>query len=362
MTRTYRVVLWGPGQMGIGALRAVVQHPGLELVGLVVHSEHKEGRDAGDLCGLPSTGVIATRDIDDALAIDADVVAYFATGDYRYREAADDIARCLRAGRNVVTTSLVPFCYPPAAEPDLRAVLEAACAAGDTTMFNSGIEPGWINDIVPLVFSSTCARIDKITMQEILDYSPIAQPDIMYDFMGFAYPPGYEAPLLVPGRLSSLWSPVVWGLAAGLGLTLDRVDDSIEKWITTEGFETASGPLPAGTMAGLRFRLVGIADGEERVVLEHITRMGPHVAPEWPQHPSPLGGYRVILDGMPTYTVDIEMHGRGSNMRGLSYATFMRPLNAIPAVVAAAPGIVSAHDLPMVAGVMTGAEWTGIVR
>src|SRR5438045_3764339 len=134
----HRVILWGPGQMGIGALRAVIQHPGLELVGLIVHSKAKEERDAGDLCGLPTTGVVATRDIAAALAVEADVVAYFASGDYRYREAADDIARCLRAGKHVVTTSLVPFCYPPAAEPDLRAMLEAACAEGGTTLFNSG--------------------------------------------------------------------------------------------------------------------------------------------------------------------------------------------------------------------------------
>jgi hypothetical protein len=205
--------------MGIGALRATIQHPGLELAGLVVHSEAKEGRDAGDLCGLPPTGVIATRDIDRALAIDADVVAYFASSDYRYREAADDIARCLRAGRDVVTTSLVSFCWPPAAEPDLRELLEAACAAGGATLFNSGVEPGWINDLVPFAFSSTCARIDRITMQEILDYSPIAQPDIMYDFMGFAHPPDTVMPLQEPGRLNRLWAPVVWGLAAGLGLT-----------------------------------------------------------------------------------------------------------------------------------------------
>ena len=356
-----RVVLWGPGQMGIGALRAVIQHPGLELAGLVVHSEHKEGRDAGDLCGLPPTGIVATRDIDAALAIDAEVVAYFASSDYRYPEAADDIARCLRAGKDVVTTSLVSFCWPPAAEPDLRELLESACRDGGTTLFNSGIEPGWINDIVPFVFSSTCARIDTITMQEILDYAPIAQPDIMYDFMGFAYPPDTVTPLQEPGRLNRLWAPVVWGLAAGLGLTLDSVDDTVEKWVTPETYETASGPLPAGTVGGMRFRVVGVKDGEERIVLEHITRMGEHAAPDWPRHPSPLGGYRVILEGMPTYTVDIEMHGRGSNMRGLSFATFMRPLNAIPAVVAAPPGIVSAHDLPMVTGVMTGADWTGIL-
>lgn len=358
----HRVVLWGPGQMGIGALRAVIQHPGLELAGLVVYSEHKEGRDAGILCGLPATGVMGTRDIDAALDIDADVVAYFATGDYRYREAAADIARCLRAGRNVVTTSLVPFCYPPAAEDDIRADLEAAAAEGGTTLFNSGVDPGWINDMVPLVFSSTCARIDRIVMQEILDYAPIAQPSIMYDFMGFAHPPERLTPLQEPGRLNSLWSPVVWGLANALGLQLDRVEDTMEKWVTPTSYETASGPLPAGTVGAMRFRLSGIADGEERILLEHITRMGEHSAPDWPRHPSPLGGYRVILEGMPTYTVDIEMHGRGSNMRGLSFATFMRPLNAIPAVVAAGPGVLSAYDLPYVTGVMPGAEWTGVAR
>lgn len=103
--RNPRVILWGPGQVGVGALRALIAHPGLDLAGVVVHAEAKDGMDAGALCGMPETGVIATRDIEEALALDADAVAYFASGDYRYREAAEDIARCLRAGKNVVTTS-----------------------------------------------------------------------------------------------------------------------------------------------------------------------------------------------------------------------------------------------------------------
>ena len=112
------MILWGPGQVGVGALRALIAHPGLDLAGVVVHAEAKDGKDAGDLCGMPATGVIATRDIEAALSTDADVVAYFASGDYRYREAAEDIARCLRAGSNVVCTSLVPMCYPPAADKE----------------------------------------------------------------------------------------------------------------------------------------------------------------------------------------------------------------------------------------------------
>ena len=356
-----RVILWGPGQVGVGALRALIKHPGLDLVGVVVHNPDKHGRDAGDLCGMPETGVIATPDIDAALSVAADVVAYFASGDYRYREAAEDIARCLRAGKNVVCTSLVPLCYPPAADAETVELLETACAEGGTSLFNSGVDPGWANDVIALTMTGFSSQVDTITMQEILDYGPINQPDIMFDFMGFGHPPDHPAPLFDTTRLASLWAPIVHLVADGVGLPLDEVKTTIEKWLATERYEVASGPVEPGTMGGMRFRLAGMVDGEERIILEHITRMGEGSAPDWPKHPSPLGGYRVILEGMPTYTVDIEMHGRGSNMRGLTYATVMRELNAIPAVIAAAPGLLSTLDLPLVTGPVRGARWRGVM-
>ena len=114
-------------------------------------------------------------------------------------------------------------------------------------------------------------------------------------------------------------------------------------------------------MGAMRFRLAGVVDGEERVILEHFTRMGECSAPDWPRHPSPHGGYRVIVDGMPTYTVDIEMHGRGNNLRGLTYATVMREINAIPAVIAAPPGLLSTLDLPVITGPMRGGRWQGVL-
>jgi 2,4-diaminopentanoate dehydrogenase len=342
-------------------LRAVIAHPGLDLVGVVVHSPDKDGRDAGALCGMPDTGVIANRDVDAALSLQADVVAYFASGDYRYREAAEDIARCLRAGKNVVCTSLVPLCYPPAADTETVQLLEKACAEGNSSVFNSGVDPGWVNDVIPLTMTGFCSRVDTITMQEILDYGGINQPDIMFDFMGFGHPPGFPAPLFEPNRLSALWSPVVHLVADGVGLPLDDVTTSIEPWLATDRYRVASGWVEPGTMGAMRFRLAGVVDGEERLILEHITRMGEQSAPGWPRHPSPLGGYRVIVDGMPTYTVDIEMHGRGDNLRGLTYATVMRELNAIPAVIAAPPGLLSTLDLPLVTGPVRGGRWRGVV-
>src|SRR5690348_1535094 len=207
--RKPRVILWGPGQVGVGALRALIAHPGLNLVGVVVHAETKDGKDAGELCGMPATGVIATRDIGAALSMDADVVAYFASGDYRYHEAAQDIARCLRAGKNVVCTSLVPMCYPPAADKETVELLESACAEGGTSFFNSGVDPGWANDVIALTMTGFSSRVDTITMLEMLDYGPINQPDIMFDFMGFGHPPGHPAPLFDTERLAALWAPIV---------------------------------------------------------------------------------------------------------------------------------------------------------
>jgi hypothetical protein len=361
MTEVPCVILWGPGQIGIGALRALIQHPGLELVGVVVHSEHKRGRDAGDLCGLPATGVIATDDIESALSLDAEAVAYFASGDYRYPQAAQDIARCLRAGKNVVTTSLPPLCYPPAADEQTVQLLEEACAEGGVSLFNSGIDPGWVNDLIPLTFSGVCSRVDTITMQEILDYGGINQPHMMFDFMGFARAPDAPVPLMQGDRLAALWAPVVHLVADGLGLPLDGIETTVARWLATERYEVASGWVEKGTMGAMRFRVVGMVDGEERIVLEHISRMGENAAPDWPRHPSPLGGYRIIIEGMPTYTVDIEMHGRGSNLRGLTYATVMRELNAIPAVVAAPPGVLSSLDLPLITGPMRGGHWRGVL-
>lgn len=354
-----RVILWGPGQVGVAALRAVIAHPGLELAGVVVHAEVKGGKDAGELCGMPLTGVIATRDIEAALSGDADVVAYFASGDYRYHDAALDIARCLRAGKHVVCTSLVPLCYPPAADAETVKMLENACAEGGTSFFNSGVDPGWANDVIALTMTGFSSVVDSITMLEILDYGPINQPDIMFDFMGFGHPPDHPAPLFDPERLAALWSPVVHLVADGVGLPLDGVETTIRKWLATSRYQVASGWIEAGTVGGMRFKLAGMVAGEERVVLEHITRMGEESAPDWPRHPSPHGGYRVIVDGLPTYTVDIEMHGRGDNMRGLTYATVMRELNAIPAVMAAPPGLLSTLDLPLVTGPVRGGTWRG---
>ncbi len=146
---TYRVVVWGTGNAGRPAIRAVAAHRDLELAGVVVSNPAKVGRDAGDLTFIAPLGVAATDDPSVAWADDIDAVVYTATADTRPDEAFADLVACLSAGANVVSTSFYPLLHPASAPPPMVEAVERACAEGDSSVFVSGIDPGWALDILP---------------------------------------------------------------------------------------------------------------------------------------------------------------------------------------------------------------------
>lgn len=348
---TYRVVQWSTGNVGKLALHGIIQHPDLELVGLWVHSPDKVGRDAGELVGLPPTGVKATNDVDALLALEPDCVSYTATADLRPAEAIDDMCRILASGANVVATSVVPLVYPPAAEPSIVARLEEACAQGGTTCFTSGIDPGFANDTLPLVLSGVCERIDELRVMEIVNYATYNQPQVLFETMGFAKPLDHEPVLLIPGILTLAWGSVVRQLAAGLGVEIEEIRETHVKVPAPEDFDIPPGHVPKGTMAGLRFEVQGIVNGRPAIVLEHVTRLRDDIAPDWPKPLAGSGCYRVVIEGNPSTTCELLMHGEdGDHNTGNLVATALRILNAIPAVCAAKPGLLSALDLPLITG------------
>ena len=345
-----RVIQWATGHVGIHALRGILRHPELELVGLVVSSEKKAGRDAGELCGMGPTGVVATRDGDEALALEADCVSYMGATDFRLPDALDDMRRILGSGKNLVTTSFVPLIHPWQVVPDIAKQLEEACRQGGTSFFCSGIDPGFSPDALPILLSSMASRIDSIRAQEIFNYATYDQPETLFDVMGFGRPPGTPVPLLVPGALAMAWGGSVRMVADALRVELDEVRQSSEQVLAEEGFEISCGRIEAGTVAGLRFQVEGVVAGEPRIVVEHVTRLRDDVAPHWPRGNGP-GTYRVTLLGEPSLRceLDVGFDKEDHNIDGC-LASAMRVVNAIPAVCRAEPGIRSWLDLPLVAG------------
>jgi len=348
---SYRVVQWSTGNVGKLALRGIINHPDLELVGLWVHSPDKVGRDAGELVGLPATGVKATNDVDQLLALEPDVVSYTATGDMRPSEAIDDMCRILASGANVVGTSVVPLVYPPAADASVVARIQEACDQGGTTCFTSGIDPGFANDTLPLVLTGLCERIDEVRVMEIVNYATYNQPQVLFETMGFAKPMDHEPILLIPGILTLAWGGVVKQIAAGLGVEIEEIRETYVKVPAPEAFDIPPGHVPAGTVAGLRFEVQGIVNGRPAIILEHVTRLRDDIAPDWPYPLRGSGCYRVVIEGSPSTTCELLMHGEdGDHNTGNLVATALRILNAIPAVCDAKPGLLSALDLPLITG------------
>ena len=347
--RRLRVVQWSTGNVGRYALRAILGHPQLELAGLWVHGEAKAGRDAGELCGVGPSGVIATRDADALLALDADCVCYTATANSRPMEAVEDMCRILRTGKNVVSSSVVGLVHPSTLTPDITEKLEAACAEGGASFFTSGIDPGFANDVLPLVLSGLAERWDSIRIQEIVNYATYDQPEVVFGTMGFGQPLDATPLLLMPGALGFGWGGTIRVLAEGLGLELDDINEVVERVPAPETFDTPIGRVEQGTMAALRFEVQGIVKGRPALIVEHVTRLRDDLAPEWPSGGG--GGYRIIMEGVPRIVCDLQMEDEhGDHAVGGVVLTATRLVNTIPAVCGAPAGLLSALDLPLVTG------------
>lgn len=345
----YRVVQWGTGIVGAHAIAGVDTHPGLELIGVWVSSDAKAGKDAGELAGLDrKLGVTATCDADALLALKPDCIVYAAASDSRPLQAVVDYERFLKAGVNVVTTGPVSVIWPTKGD-EFGASLDRAARAAGKSIWVNGLDPGFANDTLPMSLTGLCRRVDKVHCVEIFNYGSYNQPATLRS-MGFGEPVGFIPELTKTGRLTQAFGGGLHQLAAGLGLTLDSITESSERSLAPTSFATPSIPIEAGTGDAIRFKIAGIKNGEEIVVIEHVTRMHQDAAPNWPQ-PSGHGCYRISVSGDPSFTLDLQMSDlSGDHVNAACLATAMRIINAVPAVVEARPGHLSIYDLPFLTG------------
>jgi 2,4-diaminopentanoate dehydrogenase len=348
-----KVAQIGTGNVGRHALTQLITDPRFELTGVWVSSDSKAGKDAAELAGLDdSTGVTATTDLDAVLADKPECAVYTAMADNRLPDALEDYRRILAAGVNVVGSSAVFLQYPWQVLPtELVSPIEEATQQGKSSLFVNGIDPGFANDLLPLALAGTCQSIEQIRCMEIINYDTYDSATVMFDVMGFGKPLDDLPMLLQPGVLSLAWGSVVRQLAAGLGIDLDEVTETYIREPAPEDFDIASGHIPKGSAAALRFEVRGMVKGKPAVVLEHVTRLRDDLCQDWPQPAQEGGSYRVEVTGEPSYGLDLCLSSRRGdhNHAGLA-ATAARVVNAIPAVVEAPAGIRTTLDLPLITG------------
>ncbi len=336
-----RVVQWTTGNVGRHAIPAIVASPGLELVGCYAWSPDKVGRDVGELCGIDPIGVTATNDVDALLALKPDCVVYMPKW-----QDVDELVRILSAGVDVVATAAFVTGHSIGTDRDR---IEEACQRGGSTMFGTGINPGFV-ELLALVSAGICDRVDKITVVESADTTLYDSPETEIP-VGFGRPIDDPALPAMTRHGTAVFEDAVRLVADGLGVELDEVRCDAEYAQTTEDLDLGSWKIPAGGVAGVIASWKGLVGG--RTVVELIVRWkkGQSLEPDWP-----LDETHVIeVEGRPTMRLTMQP-GPPADFQATTFADFMAlgmimtampAINAIPLVVDAPPGIVTYTDLPV---------------
>ena len=344
-----KVLVWGTGNVGRPAIRAVLAHPELELAGVIVANPDKVGKDAGELAGVDACGIAASDDWQALLATGPDAVVYAATADTRPEEAHQELLACLGAGANVVATGFYAFLHPGSAPEEALASVDAACRGRGSSLFVSGIDPGWAMDLLPVALSAAVSNIREIRSREIFNYALYDQPEVVREVIGFGQPMEQLPIMLHDFALEMVWGPMVRLVGDALKAPVDRIETMVERRPLERDIEVPGmGRFEAGTQGAFRFEVRGYHGERALYVVEHVTRIDDDCAPDWPYPPEGRGCHQAIISGDPTLTV--SLHGEdaveagaagGGNASAAAYV-----VNAIPAVCAARPGVVSLLELP----------------
>lgn len=339
MSRPLRIIQWATGRTGTRSMRAVIDHPDMELVGLWVHSPEKLGKDAGALCERGITGVVATSSLDDILALDADCVLYMPQG------CDVDVLCCLLASGKNVVSSRFEFLHPPSMDAQMRERIEAACRTGSSSLYGTGSSPGFVTEALPLVLLSIQRSLDCLTIDEFADMRQVKSPEMVFTHMGFGRPlAAFDAGKL--GDVKVGFAQSLRLVADAIGLPLDDITTTVEAAVARDVVELHGRTIEPGGVVAQRTTISGWH--RERAILRFRANWycSRTIEADWPLQDV---GWRIKLEGDAPLDITITNPVPEDMLAQVApNKTPFRIVNAIPYVCAARPGIRTMLDLPQI--------------
>jgi 4-hydroxy-tetrahydrodipicolinate reductase len=336
--KRYRIAQWATGHTGASSLRSIVEHPRFDLVGVYVYADAKLGRDAGDLCGTGPTGVVTTDDIEQILAAKPDCVMYMPLLDH---ESVDDMCRILESGANIVT-SITTLHHSGMLDPTVRERIEAACGRGQSSIYDTGSCPGFITEVVPLALALMERRLESLVIDQYADLSTRRSPEFLGQFFGLdpaAADHGGGATRTATTDGASLRQAF-----DSMGIVADHLHATSTTATARKTVELEVMTIEAGTVGAWRQHVVGLRRGDPVFEYSRTMYVTKDLEPDWGVLDT---GWHVTVRGDVPMELDLRFstddYGRWSP--GINANL---PINSVPAVVEARPGILVTADLRLV--------------
>jgi hypothetical protein len=334
---TIRVAQWTTGRIAGYAVRAVLAHPQLELVGAYAWSESKSGRDVGELVGLEPLGVTATSDIDELISWKPDVVLYMPL-----IWDVDHMVRLLEAGINVISTANFITGHSYGDEQMQR--LHRAAEQGGASLYGSGVNPGMANALA-LTVASGVANLRRISIWEAADCSSYESKET-WEALGFGKPADTPGLAEMAKLRQLVFMDSVEMMAAALGVELDEVTYRLDLAVATEDVDLGYMEIPKGTVAAQKGVWTGVYHGRALIEVGLTWWLTTKMEPDFSSNQH---GHVIEVMGTPSFRVDSEiLRPEPPELPDYGSETAHPAVNAIPAVVAAKPGLVTLADLTLI--------------
>jgi len=335
----YKVIQWATGEVGSLCLAEILRRPDLELVGLRVYNPDKAGRDAGELVGLPATGVKATSSLEEILALDADCVIHSPLSQFM-AELDDDVTALLASGKNVISTAA--YYAPEFRGADVVARLEEACKTGSATLLGTGVEPGFMFERVMPTITGMCTDIDHITLTEVIDAANHPAAVMVTEALGIGKPLDAVSKDSPFGQyFISFFSEMTTAAGRAMGVKFDSLQSGLDVAPASRDLDIAVGKVAKGTVAGNKYWVKGLVNGAVFMTVEVYWLVEPGVT-DWPV-PADRYQWHINIEGRPSVRMTLDALPPAAESTGTFdpgfYATMATAINAIPYICDADLGI-----------------------
>ena len=323
----YRVIQYGVGAIGAEVTRVLASRPDVQVVAAIDSATDRAGHDLGQLAGLGrDLGITVTADAKAALALPADVVVP-TTGSY-LEEVAPQLLAAVDARKNVLSTC-EELSYPWDRHPTLSRQIDARASEAGVTVVGTGVNPGFVMDTLALALSAVCQSLSRMEIRRVVDVS--RRRIQLQRKVGVGITPEEFEKRKATGRFGHVGLMESARLVAhALAWPVDDWQEVLEPVLCDSPRQAGEIRLDKGQVAGIHQVVSARCNGREVLRLELEMSAGAAQPRD-----------EVLIEGQPPVHMVIEGGVQGD------LATAAIVANAIPAVVAARPGLLTMADLPL---------------